>query len=198
MEATRSSKSPVYNKLTRCHIPEDDKIIREIRWKVWLVMQAWLASRVSDCQSDSLPLQLYTPLHAAAASGSVGVALILMESGAEVDARNSYGNTPLHIACLNGHSSLCSELAYCGADINALNYRGQVSDKSLYYTRPVSTVATVRIWPFTSAVCLFGSQRNFEHQVARQISWSPGKNRQPATTENYRSGLSYPYLSKNN
>jgi len=74
------------------------------------------------------PLQLYTPLHAAAASGSVNVAQILLESGAEVDSRNSYGNTPLHIACLNGHSNVCSELTYYGADINALNYRGQVSD----------------------------------------------------------------------
>jgi len=74
------------------------------------------------------PLQLYTPLHAAAASGSVNVAQILLESGAEVDSRNSCGNTPLHIACLNGHSNVCSELTYYGADINALNYRGQVSD----------------------------------------------------------------------
>ena len=78
------------------------------------------------------PLQLYTPLHAAAASGSVNVAQILLESGAEVDSRNSYGNTPLHIACLNGHSNVCSELTYYGADINALNYRGQVSDVWLY------------------------------------------------------------------
>ena len=78
------------------------------------------------------PLQLYTPLHAAAASGSVNVAQILLESGAEADSRNSYGNTPLHIACLNGHSSVCSELTYYGADINALNYKGQVSDERLY------------------------------------------------------------------
>jgi ankyrin repeat protein len=76
--------------------------------------------------------QLYTPLHAAAASGSVNVARILLVSGAEVDARNSYGNTPLHIACLNGHSNVCSELTYYGADINALNYRGQVSVMLLY------------------------------------------------------------------
>jgi len=78
------------------------------------------------------PLQLYTPLHAAAASGSVNVAQILLESGAEVDSRNSYGNTPLHIACLNGRSNVCSELTYYGADINALNYRGQVSNVWLY------------------------------------------------------------------
>jgi ankyrin repeat protein len=77
-------------------------------------------------------VQLYTPLHAAAASGSVNVVQILLESGAEVDAQNSYGNTPLHIACLNGHSNMCSELTYYGADINALNYRGQVSNMSVH------------------------------------------------------------------
>jgi hypothetical protein len=118
-----------------------------------IILIARMSSHVSDevcvqnCQNVLHLLQLYTPLHAAAASGSVTVAQILVESGAEVDARNSYGNTPLHIACLNGHSSLCSELTYCGADINALNYRGQVSDKSLYYTRLVFTIATARFDP---------------------------------------------------
>jgi hypothetical protein len=114
-----------------------------------IILIARMPSQVCvwNCQSVLHPLQLYTPLHAAAASGSVTVAQILVESGAEVDARNSYGNTPLHIACLNGHSNLCSELTYCGADINALNYRGQVSDKSLYYTRLVFTIATARFDP---------------------------------------------------
>ena len=56
------------------------------------------------------------------------MAQILLESGAEVDAKNSYGNTPLHVACLNGHANVCGKLHYYGADVNALNYRGQVSD----------------------------------------------------------------------
>jgi ankyrin repeat protein len=126
-------------------------------------------------------LQLYTPLHAAAASGSVTVAQILVESGAEVDARNSYGNTPLHVACLNGHSNLCSELTYCGADINALNYRGQVSDKSLYYTRLVFTIATSQFEPSPlQPACFFlggEGQRHLENQVSRQISWLPEEDR---------------------
>lgn len=45
---------------------------------------------------------LYTPLHAAAASGNVECVHILINAGADIEAKNVYGNTPLHIACLNG------------------------------------------------------------------------------------------------
>lgn len=45
---------------------------------------------------------LYTPLHAAAASGNVECVRILINAGADIEAKNVYGNTPLHIACLNG------------------------------------------------------------------------------------------------
>lgn len=70
--------------------------------------------------------QLCTPLHAAAANGNSSVAEILIEVGAEPDARNCYGNSPLHIACLNGHVNMCQELMYYGAPINSPNFRGQV------------------------------------------------------------------------
>lgn len=72
-------------------------------------------------------LKLYTPLHAAAASGNTSVAQLLLESGAEVDARNAHGNSPLHTACLNGHVTTCVALASTWhANINATNERGQV------------------------------------------------------------------------
>lgn len=70
--------------------------------------------------------QLCTPLHAAAASGNNLVAEILLEVGADIDARTSYGNSPLHIACLNGHVKMCVELMYSSAPIHAVNFRGQV------------------------------------------------------------------------
>lgn len=49
----------------------------------------------------------------------------LLRSGAEIDARNAYGNTPLHIACLNGHVPVCNVLISFNADPEAVNYRGQ-------------------------------------------------------------------------
>lgn len=45
---------------------------------------------------------LYTPLHAAAASGNIECVHTLINAGADIEAKNVYGNTPLHIACLNG------------------------------------------------------------------------------------------------
>ena len=45
----------------------------------------------------------YTPLHAAAASGHLGVVTALLDLGASLHAANRAGNTPLHTAVLNGH-----------------------------------------------------------------------------------------------
>lgn len=53
---------------------------------------------------------MYTPLHAAAASGNVECVHILIEAGGDIEAKNVYGNTPLHIACLNGCPLVIKEL----------------------------------------------------------------------------------------
>ena len=74
-----------------------------------------------------LPVQMYTPLHAASASGQISVVKLLLDLGVEVDAVNVHGNTSLHIACLNGQDIVLSELLACTAQINAINCRGHVS-----------------------------------------------------------------------
>lgn len=71
-------------------------------------------------------LQMYTPLHAAAASGKTSVAKLLLELGVEVDATNVMGNTALHVACLNGQDMVVSDLLQYGASLNLLNNNGQV------------------------------------------------------------------------
>lgn len=60
---------------------------------------------------------LYTPLHAAAASGNVECMHALIKGGADIESKNVYGNTPLHIACLNGHVDAVSELIVNGVNI---------------------------------------------------------------------------------
>lgn len=69
---------------------------------------------------------MYTPLHAACASGQISVVRQLLDLGVEVDAVSGHGNTSLHIACLNGQDMAASELIAHGASINAANQRGQV------------------------------------------------------------------------
>ena len=71
-------------------------------------------------------LQMYTPLHAACASGQVSVVKLLLELHVEVDAVNAFGNTALHISCLNGQDVVARELLQHGATLNALNQKNQV------------------------------------------------------------------------
>lgn len=60
-----------------------------------------------------------TPLHTAAELESARVAYRLVESGMDVNARNSAGLTPLHFAMMQGHREPVAFLVSKGADVNA-------------------------------------------------------------------------------
>ena len=77
-------------------------------------------------QSSIFFLQLYTPLHAACASGQISVVRLLLEFGVELDAVTSHGNTSLHIVCLNGQDLVACELVANGATLDLPNNKGQV------------------------------------------------------------------------
>lgn len=70
---------------------------------------------------------MYTPLHAACASGQINVVHLLLDFGVEVDAVSAQGNTSLHIACLNGQDIVAAALVSHGASVDARNHKGQVS-----------------------------------------------------------------------
>ena len=68
-----------------------------------------------------------TPLHAAAESGNVAIARMLIEQGAQVDTRRSEDDaTPLFLAARCGRPGMISYLFSKGADIEAL---GRTSDR---------------------------------------------------------------------
>ena len=62
--------------------------------------------------------QNFTPLHAAAEHNSCGVADILIQHGAEVDAKNASGQTPLFFTAEGDHCDMVKLLISHGADLN--------------------------------------------------------------------------------
>ena len=62
--------------------------------------------------------QNFTPLHAAAERNSCGVADILIQHGAEVDAKNASGQTPLFFTAEGDHCDMVKLLISHGADLN--------------------------------------------------------------------------------
>ena len=75
---------------------------------------------------------MYTPLHAACASGQISVVKMLLDMEVEVNAVNAYGNTSLHIACLNGQDVVVGELLAFNASIDVVNHAGQVCQINQY------------------------------------------------------------------
>lgn len=67
------------------------------------------------------------PLHACALAGKEKTAAILLEHGAEVDARDTDGNTPLILAARYGNVAMVKALLTAKADFKAVNKAGHTA-----------------------------------------------------------------------
>ncbi|RNE98605.1 ankyrin [Trypanosoma rangeli] len=67
-----------------------------------------------------------TPLYIACFNGKIKVVLLLLENGADVNAKNGRDDeTPLHVAARIGNCALIALLVERGANLDAQNFRGE-------------------------------------------------------------------------
>jgi ankyrin repeat protein len=78
-----------------------------------------LVARGADLNARSRNPMQNTPLHAAAAGRNRDAVRVLLEHGAEVNARQHSGWTALHAASQNGDVEMVRLLIACGADVAA-------------------------------------------------------------------------------
>jgi len=87
-----------------------------------------LRAAIDDgCPVDAANRQGFTALHVAAQEHAIEVMDQLLQAGADVDARNFYGNTPLWVAVFNsrGRGEAIELLLRNGADPDAINHAGR-------------------------------------------------------------------------
>ena len=84
--------------------------------------------------NDKMRAGGFTALHIAVVEGELNNARILLEAGADINAKNSFGETPLHRAVITENIKVLEFLISNGADINALKNRGFTPlHKAVYY-----------------------------------------------------------------
>ncbi|MCF6776219.1 ankyrin repeat domain-containing protein [Thiotrichales bacterium 19X7-9] len=88
-------------------------------------------------QSVNFNINGQTPLHLAAMFNQLEIINYLLDHGADINARDRYGNTALFYAVLNGHLSIVEQLLWRGAEANTINQDGdtplhEASEESEY------------------------------------------------------------------
>ena len=73
---------------------------------------------------DETDISSQTLLHRASKDGMLGTVLMLLEAGADVHAKDNFGQTPLVLAAWKGHAAIVVALANEGADVNAKSNNG--------------------------------------------------------------------------
>ena len=115
-----------------------------------LMIKAAKAGNIADVQAllEAYPTLIAardsdgsTPLHCASWKGHPEVAALLLDHGADVNAKNQndhWGDTPLHAAAHGNQKAVAEILIARGADIHALNQAGNTPLKETAFHKATS------------------------------------------------------------
>ena len=90
--------------------------VKDLKQEIQTLMEEELKEVIDP--GDEFGNDLYL-IHDAAIQGQFHVAKILLQNGADVNAKNNYHRTPLHLAVFHGHSKIAKLLLQNGALVNA-------------------------------------------------------------------------------
>ena len=118
-----------------------------------------------------LHLKQRTPLHLACKYGNMEVAMALvMDRGADVDARDEYQCTPLHYACKYGNLEVAMALVDRGADVDVRD-EDQPTDQPFRFPSFKIPMALPSFLNKQSIHCRGGDKNS----VGELIQWEEGR-----------------------
>lgn len=112
---------------------------------------------------DSVDDDGYTPLHRAAYSNNVDIAKILIQYGANVNARTEFQWTPLHSAVKWSNTECAAFLLQHGADVNAIS---QGQQTALHIAATVSNCRETAMTLMLEPDCNIAALNNSEETAA--------------------------------
>ena len=88
--------------------------------EIYTYLRRRIALQMSGCRARGAHLDL-SAMHIATEEGSIETIQFLLDSGADINAKDRHGDTPLHQAAVEGNVEICKILLKNQANINAIN-----------------------------------------------------------------------------
>jgi ankyrin repeat protein len=101
---------------------------------VFISLMFSASAALAQTPPSNAQIQKYVGLHKAAHENDVKSVAKLVNSGANLNARDEYGRTPVHVAAFASNDEILAKLAESGADMNAL-------EKGVYDVVTIAAVA---------------------------------------------------------
>ncbi|MDE2767101.1 MAG: ankyrin repeat domain-containing protein [Chloroflexota bacterium] len=131
-------------------IPRVPCVNASAKWYQWELPEFWQNADADDVRGILACISVgerdtlgRTPLHLVASYGANrSVVGVLLERGADIDARDNYGDTPLHTAIASDRLDVAVVLLENGADVDA---RDDFGDTPLHTAARVSKASAVEV-----------------------------------------------------